>query len=73
MSLLDKIDKEVRLKKPYPSKIIIGEDAFESLKEEMHKRFAMGLKVNLQGEYTSLFGMKIEIDHNDKQRVEYAD
>ena len=73
MSLLDKIDREVRLRKLYPSKIIIGEDAFEGLKEEMHKRFAMGLKVNLKGEYVSLFGMRIEIDYKDKQRVEYVD
>ena len=71
--MLDNIDKAVRLfsiKKNCPNKIIIGIDSFNELKAEMKSRYAAGLKVNLKGEYVSLFGMEIVIDNVNKNRVE---
>lgn len=71
--MLENVDKAVRLfslNKNYPNKIIIGIDSFNELKTEMKNRLALGLKVNLKGEYVSLFGMNIEIDNVNKNRLE---
>ena len=71
--MLDILDKSVRmfaLNKNLPNRIIISEDLFNDLKAEMKERFAYGLKVNLVGEYVSLFGMEIEIDYVNKNRIE---
>lgn len=71
--MYEQLDKSVRMfatTKNLPNRIIIGEDAFNNLKAEMKERFAYGLKVNLKSEYTSLFGMEIEIDYVNKNRIE---
>ncbi len=55
----------------YPDKIIIGEDAFNEVVVQMKKRGMEGLKVNLMGQYTLLFGMRIEIDQEKKKRIDF--
>lgn len=71
--MLDVLDKAVRqysLNKNYPNRIIISEGLFEKLRTEMKERLATGLKVNLKGEPVSLFGMEIEIDKVNKDKLE---
>lgn len=48
-----------------PTDITIGEKLFDSLREYMKKHLVFGLKVNLKGEYTSLWGMKINVDKDN--------
>lgn len=72
--MVDAINRAVRslsCPKQYPDKIIIGEDAFNEVVAQMKKRWMEGLKVNLMGQYTSLFGMRIEIDKENKNRIDF--
>jgi hypothetical protein len=69
---IDKAVREYRMKNQYPNKIIIGINALNELSEEMKSKFAMGLKVNLQGEYVSLFGMTIEKDYVNKDKIQFG-
>jgi len=72
--MVDAISRAVRslsCPRQYPDKIIIGEDAFNEVVAQMKKRWMEGLRVNLKGQYTSLFGMRIEIDKENKNRIDF--
>lgn len=69
--ILKYLDTDLRLRKPYPDKIILGMDVFERIKNEMKQQGMYGLKVNLLGEYVELFGMVIEIDKYCRHRIAF--
>ena len=72
LSITDQLDHDLRLRRPYPSKIILGSDIFETIVKEMHQTHSCGLMVNLEGKYKKLFGMKIEIDDYCRLRIAYG-
>ncbi|MDE6852011.1 MAG: hypothetical protein K2J67_05920 [Lachnospiraceae bacterium] len=74
MSVLDQIDSELRLKKPYPSKIIFGQDVFDILRQEIRRTDTVSLTANPSGKYpfVKLFGMDIEIDEYCRFRIAYG-
>lgn len=69
--ILDQLDYDLRKRKPYPSKIILGKDMFDIIRKEMHQTGAVGLKVNLEGKYVKLFGMDIVIDEYCRLKMAY--
>lgn len=70
--MLDKIDKELRLMKTYPKKIVLGTCTYDRLISEFKSTHTYGLKVNLKGEYVKIFGMDIEIDKSRKEFLQYV-
>lgn len=70
-NILDQLDYDLRLRKPYPSKIILGKDIFDIIKKEFRRTGAVGLRVNLEGKYVKLFGMDIVIDEYCRLRMAY--
>ncbi len=71
IDIIKYLDTDLRLRKPYPAKIILGTDVFEHIRKEMKQRGVYGLKVNLMGEAVELFGMDIEIDRYCKNRIAF--
>lgn len=65
------LDTDLRLRKPYPAKIVLGEDVYERIINEIRRRGIYGLKVNLMGRPVELFGMDIEIDKYCRNRIAF--
>lgn len=72
LSITDQLDYDLRLRRPYPSKIILGSDIFEIIKKEMYPTGSCGFMVNPEGKYTKLFGMEVEIDDYCRLRIAYG-
>ncbi len=65
------LDTDLRLRKPYPAKIILGKDVYESIINQIRQRGIYGLRVNLMDEPVELFGMDIEIDRYCRNRIAF--
>lgn len=65
------LDIYLRLRKPYPAKIILGENIYESIINQIRQRGIYGLRVNLMGKPVELFGMDIEIDKYCRNRIAF--
>lgn len=69
--ILKYLDIDLRLRKPYPAKVILGEDVYKYIIKEMREQDVCGLEVNPAGEYKKLFGMDIEIDRHCRNRIAF--
>lgn len=64
------LDALLRIISPYPDTLVIGSQLFDALASYMHAHSICGLTVDAGGQYETLYGMELQVDHALPFRLE---